>query len=126
MKKQVQDARLFGIQDFTKDILNLADILEKAMENVPTTQSKEDIDPALYSLLSGLRMMETDLQKVFNKHGLTRINPIGEVFDPKYHEAVFQVPGEKPGTVGVVSKVGYVLNGRTIRPALVGVVSEKN
>lgn len=127
MQRQVDDAKLFGIQDFSKDMLDVADVLEKAIETVPQAELQEGVNPSLSSLFVGLRMTESQLQKVFQKNGLLRIDPLGEIFDPKYHEALLEVPGEKPGTIGMVSKVGYVLNGRTIRPALVGVVkAEEN
>ncbi|XP_003385038.1 PREDICTED: grpE protein homolog 1, mitochondrial-like [Amphimedon queenslandica] len=128
MLKQVQDAKLFGIQDFTKDIISIADVLEKAIESVPSTQIEgKEANQSIVSLYNGLKMMETNLLKVFSKHGLSKIEPgDGEKFDPNLHEALFQIPGDKVGTIGAVSKVGYVLNGRTIRPAMVGVVKEKD
>lgn len=128
MLKQVQDAKLYGIQDFTKDIISVADVLETAIESVPSSQIEgKEANPSVSSLYNGLKMMETNLLKVFSKHGLTRIKPVGgDPFDPSFHEAMFQVPGEKPGTIGAVSKVGYVLNGRTVRPAMVGVVKDKD
>ena len=122
MTKQVEDARLFGIQRFSKDILEVADILEKAMESVPKTELESKKNPSLESLFQGLQMTDTQLQKVFEKNGLKKINPVGKVFDPNFHDALFEVPGNKPGTVAVVSSFGYVLQGRTIRPAKVGVV----
>ena len=121
MTNQVHDARRFGIQNFSRDILDVADVLEKATDSVPESELKKGANPSLLSLFEGLKMTEEQLQKVFNKNGLKKIEALGEKFDPAFHEAVFQVPGDKPGTVAVVSKVGYLLNGRTIRPALVGV-----
>ena len=125
MTRQVEDARQFGIQGFSRDILDVADVLEKATDSVPESELKEGVNPPLLSLFEGLRMTEEQLQKVFTKNGLKRIEPLGDKFDPAVHEAVFEVPGDVPGTVAVVSKVGYLLNGRTIRPALVGVARAK-
>lgn len=125
MERQIKDAKLFAIQNFSKDILNVADILEKAMESVPQSDLKEGVNPPLLSLFTGLKMTETELQKVFGRNGLVRMDPIGQLFNPDYHQALFEVPGKVPGTVGVVSKVGYTLNGRTIRPAMVGVVRQQ-
>ena len=63
------------------------------------------------------------LLQVFSKNKLNKIDPEGEKFDPNFHEALFEVPmeGKEPGTVAVVTKIGYKLHDRTIRPALVGV-----
>jgi len=121
-KKMVEDAKMYGIQGFCKDLLEVADILEKATESVPkdelTTQN-----PHLKNLYDGLVMTNVQVQKVFTKHGLVKLNPEGEKFDPYEHEALFHVPveGKEPGTVATVTKVGYKLHGRTVRPALVGV-----
>ncbi|XP_066576170.1 grpE protein homolog 1, mitochondrial [Amia ocellicauda] len=121
-QKMVEDAKLYGIQGFCKDLLEVADILEKATESVP----KEEVTPGnphLKNLYEGLVMTEVQMQKVFTKHGLVKLNPAGQKFDPYEHEALFHAPveGKEPGTVAMVTKVGYKLYGRTLRPALVGV-----
>ncbi|XP_069140528.1 grpE protein homolog 1, mitochondrial-like isoform X1 [Argopecten irradians] len=124
MKKQVDDAKIFGIQGFCKDLLEVADILGKATESVPKEEVNKD-NIHLKNLFEGLTMTESQLQKVFNKHGLEQITPAeGEKFDPFIHEAMFEVPtpNEEAGsTIAVTTKVGYKLQSRTIRPALVGV-----
>ncbi|XP_071090576.1 grpE protein homolog 1, mitochondrial-like [Haliotis cracherodii] len=122
MKKQVDDAKIFGIQAFCKDMLEVADILSKANESVP--QQEISSNPHLKNLFDGLTMTESQLQKVFVRHGLHKIAPSeGEKFDPFLHEALFEVPtsDKEGGTVAVVQKIGYKLQERTIRPALVGV-----
>ncbi|GAA6221697.1 grpE protein homolog 1, mitochondrial [Lates japonicus] len=121
-QKMIEDAKLYGIQGFCKDLLEVADILEKATESVP----KEEVtsqNPHLKNLYDGLVMTEVQIQKVFTKHGLVKLNPDGQKFDPYEHEALFHAPvdGKEPGTVAIVTKVGYKLHGRTLRPALVGV-----
>ncbi|EZA54163.1 GrpE protein-like protein 1, mitochondrial [Ooceraea biroi] len=122
LTKQINDAKLFGIQGFCKDLLDVADVLGKATESVPKDEITEK-NPHLKSLYEGLMMTEAQLHKVFNKHGLVSLNPINEKFDPNEHEALFQqeVEGKEPGTIVVVSKVGYKLHERIVRPALVGV-----
>ncbi|XP_048220414.1 grpE protein homolog 1, mitochondrial [Perognathus longimembris pacificus] len=122
-QKLVEDAKLYGIQGFCKDLLEVADILEKATQSVPKEEIRDD-NPHLKSLYEGLVMTEVQIQKVFTKHGLLRLDPAGAKFDPYEHEALFHTPveGKEPGTVALVSKVGYKLHGRTLRPALVGVV----
>ncbi|XP_067004592.2 grpE protein homolog, mitochondrial isoform X3 [Anabrus simplex] len=122
LTKQIEDAKLFGIQGFCKDLLEVADILAKATESVPKEEI-QDSNPHLKNLYEGLIMTEAQLKKVFQRHGLVPVNPIDEKFNPNLHEALFQqeVEGKEPGTVVVVSKVGYKLHERVIRPALVGV-----
>ncbi|XP_045690047.1 grpE protein homolog 1, mitochondrial [Phyllostomus hastatus] len=122
-QKLVEEAKLYGIQAFCKDLLEVADILEKATQSVPKEEISED-NPHLKNLYEGLVMTELQIQKVFTKHGLLRLDPVGAKFDPYEHEALFHAPaeGQEPGTVALVNKVGYKLHGRTLRPALVGVV----
>ncbi|GAB6023252.1 GrpE protein, mitochondrial [Chamberlinius hualienensis] len=124
MQRQIDDAKLFGIQGFCKDLLEVADILQKATTSIPSDKLNDS--PYLKSLFEGVEMTDTQLQKVFKKHGLVQIDPIGEKFNPNFHEALFEqpIPGKEPGTVAVVTKIGYKLHERTIRPALVGVVKK--
>lgn len=104
--------------------LQVADILGKATEATPKDQLTKD-NPHLVALYDGLKMTDAQLHKVFTKNGLSVIDPPeGEKFDPFFHEALFQQPlgeGKSPGTIAVVTKIGYKLHSRTIRPALVGV-----
>lgn len=122
LTKQISDAKIFGIQGFCKDLLDVADVLSKATESVPKEEIT-DQNPHLKSLYEGLMMTETQLQNVFKRHGLEPVDPLNQKFDPNFHEALFQqeVEGKSPGSVVVVSKIGYKLHDRVIRPALVGV-----
>jgi len=121
MNKQVSDAKLFGIQGFCKDLLDVADVLNKAISSVPASELEES--QSLKDLHQGLQLTESQLLKVFSKHGLVQENPMGEKFDPNKHDALFQIPApdKDANTVLDVQKIGYILHGRTIRPAAVGV-----
>ncbi|KAJ8025424.1 GrpE protein-like 1, mitochondrial [Holothuria leucospilota] len=120
-RKQLDDSKLYAVQGFCKDLLEVADILGTATSSVP----KEELDQNqhLKDLYEGLLMTETQLQKVFQKNKLFKIDPVDEKFDPNLHEAMFEVPtpDKEPGHVAVVTKIGYRLHDRTLRPALVGV-----
>jgi len=122
MNKQVADAKIFGIQGFCKDLLDVADVLNKAISLVPKEQLEKE-SQYLKDMHQGLQLTESQLLQVFNKHGLVQENPLGEKFDPNKHDALFQIPApdKEPNTVMDVQKVGYILQGRTIRPAAVGV-----
>ena len=125
MQKQIDDAKMFGIQGFCKDLLDVADTLHKAVESVPEDVLKSSTDTHLSSLFSGLKMTEKELQQVFHRNGLEQIAPKeGDPFDPNFHEALFAQPateGKTSDTIMVMTKNGYKLHDRTIRPALVGV-----
>ncbi|XP_013165017.1 PREDICTED: grpE protein homolog, mitochondrial [Papilio xuthus] len=125
MMKQVEDAKSFAIQSFCKDLLDVADTLSAAADSVPERAEAhaESAAAALRSLHDGLRLTRAQLDQVFARHGLVAVSPLREKFDPNLHEALFQqeVEGFEPGTVVTVSKVGYKLHERCVRPALVGV-----
>lgn len=89
LTKQIQDAKLFGIQNFCKDLLEVADVLNRATESVPK-QEISDTNPHLKSLYEGLLMTEKQLKTVFKRHGLEQVNPLDEKFNPNMHEALFQ------------------------------------
>ncbi|XP_055698773.1 grpE protein homolog, mitochondrial-like [Phlebotomus papatasi] len=122
LTKQIEDAKQFGIQSFCKDLLEVADILATATDTVPK-EEVTDKNPHLKSLYEGLTMTKASLDQVFKRHGLERVNPLNEKFNPNLHEALFQLENKtvEPNTVIEVSKIGYKLKERCIRPALVGV-----
>ncbi|VDM63143.1 unnamed protein product [Angiostrongylus costaricensis] len=121
--KQVEEAKMFAIQGFCKDLLEVADILDLAVNSVKS-EELESGGKTLTDLHNGIVMTKTVLLKVFKRHGLVALSPIGDKFDPNLHEAVFQVSEAKvePGHIMHVAKVGYLLRERPIRPAQVGVV----
>lgn len=126
MERQVSDAKEYGIQSFCKDLLEVPDILRAAIESVSDDSILEE-NKTLKDMHEGLKMTESVLLKVFEKHGLVKIDPLGEKFDPNFHEAMFRIPADaekKPDTVGAVAKVGYSLHGRPVRAAQVGVVQK--
>lgn len=123
MQKQISDAKVFGIQSFCKDLLDVADILEKAVEATP--KDNMSTNQELKDLFDGLTMTESQLLKVFGKHGLARVAPAeGDRFDPNMHEALFQLPvaDKEHNSIAVVTQMGFALHGRTLRAAKVGVV----
>ena len=125
MRRQIEEAKIYGIQSFCKDLLEVADVLEKAIDTVP--KDEVDKNEILKNLFTGVQMTEKQLKSVFKRHGLSTINPVGEKFNPNEHHAMFEaeVSGREPGTVAEVIKIGYRLHERTIRPAMVGVVKAK-
>lgn len=116
----IENAKIYAIQGFCKDLLDVADILGRATESVPKDELTEK-NPHLQSLYKGLTLTESELHKAFKKHGLLPINPLDEKFNPDEHESLFKqkVEGKETGTVVVVSKIGYKLHQRIIRPAQV-------
>lgn len=122
LTKQIQDAKVFGIQSFCKDLLEVADTLNIATNAVPKDQLT-DKNSHLKHLYDGLVLTNNSLQQVFKRHGLEAVEPLNSKFDPNEHEALFQIERNdvEPGIVVDVQKIGYKLHNRCIRPALVGV-----
>lgn len=120
-EREKEDTAKYAVTKFARDILNVADNLGRAMAAVPA-EAKEN-NPAMTTLLEGVEATERELLVAFEKHGVTRIDPLDEKFDPNFHQAMFEIEntGRPPGTVVQVMAAGYVLNGRLLRPAMVGV-----
>lgn len=89
LTKQIQDAKIFGIQSFCKDLLEVADTLGHATNAVPKDQLTEQ-NAHLKNLFDGLVLTKNSLGQVFKRHGLETIEPLNNKFDPNYHEALFQ------------------------------------
>ncbi|TDG39358.1 hypothetical protein AWZ03_014220 [Drosophila navojoa] len=121
LNRQIDEAKLFGIQGFCKDLIEVADVLGHATRSVP--KDKLSTNAELKSLYEGLNLTCASLQQVFKRHGIEILDPINQKFDPNLHEALFQTVDSSvdANTVVQVNKLGYKLHKRCIRPALVGV-----
>ena len=121
-EREVQDASRYAVTAFARDVLSVGDNLGRALEAV-SADAREKGGEALAALLSGVEMTEREFVTTLGKHGVRRIDPAGERFDPNLHQAMFEVPDPSvvSGTVVKVLQPGYVIGDRVLRPALVGV-----
>lgn len=119
--KAQAEAHKYGAAALATAILSVADNLRRALDACASTSSSPDA--SLPSLLEGVRATERELQEVFRRHHIHAIDPKGEMFDPNFHEALFEVESSAhaPGTVLEVAACGYRLADRLLRPARVGV-----
>ena len=119
--REREDAVKFAAVPLIKDLIGVADNLRRAVASVPAEAVAGN--EQLKTLLDGVEMTEKELQSVFARHGIERIEPMGDRLDPHVHEAMFEVPDPNvpAGTVVQVLQVGYRLRERLIRPAQVGV-----
>ena len=126
-RREKEMAQQLAIKGFAKDLASVADVLEIALNSVPEEQRKNDDNPHLKSLYTGLHMTVAELIATFKRHGFESFDPIGTKFDPNLHQAMFQapVPDKEAGTVFAVTKKGYMLHGIVIRAAQVGIVQEQ-
>jgi len=111
---------MWPISGFARDVLGVGDNLRRALEHVDEGDKEQ---PGLKSLIEGVEMTERELLNVLEKNGVKPLNPANEKFDPNFHQAMFEVPNtEVPNnTVVQVVQAGYVIGGRVLRPAMVGV-----
>lgn len=120
-QREKEDTAKYAVSNFARDLLSAADNLRRALDAVP--QGAAGADPALAALAEGVAATERELLGAFEKHGLTRIEAMGQKFDPNLHQAMFELEntGRPSGTVVQEIQAGYLLAGRLLRPALVGI-----
>lgn len=121
-EREIADARAYAVTNFARDMLTVADNTRRALESVPEDARGEG-QGALNAFIEGIELTERDLLKSLERHGVKRLDPQGQKFDPHLHQAMFEVPNaDVPnGTVVQVVQTGYVIGDRVLRPALVGV-----
>ena len=116
-----REAEQYGGSKLARDMLPVFDNMKRAVESI-TEEQKE----ASAALIEGIELTMRELLNVFSKHGIEIVAPeVGDRFDPKVHEAMFEapVPNTKAGDIIQVSAEGFMLHDRLLRPAKVGVSS---
>jgi molecular chaperone GrpE len=121
-ERELSDIRTYAVTNFARDMLTVADNIRRALENVPA-EAREHAEGALKGVIEGIELTERDLLKTLDRHGVKRLEPEGQKFDPHMHQAMFEVPNADvpAGTVVQVVQTGYAIGERVLRPALVGV-----
>jgi molecular chaperone GrpE len=121
-EREVGDARTYGISSFARDVLGIADNMQRALD-----AARQDLgdspDPGVKTLLEGVELTERELLKALDKNGVKRFDPQGQKFDPNLHQAMYEVPDASvpSGMVMQVIQPGYMIGDRMLRPALVAV-----
>lgn len=112
---EIDKARKFALEKFANELLGVADNLERAIESADT--DNESIKP----LLEGVELTQKSLIDIFAKFNISRLDPLGEPFDPQFHQAmsIVENPDVEPNSVTLVMQKGYTLNERLLRPAMV-------
>jgi len=122
-EKEAADARAYGVTSFARDILSVADNLERGLAAIP-----EELrgDERLKGLIAGLEATGRELNAVFQRQGISRIAAMGLPLDPNRHQAMLEVPSAdaEPGTIVQEMQAGYTIKDRLLRPALVGVAKK--
>ena len=114
-EQDVEKARKFALESFTRELLPVVDNLERALESVPA--DSEEVKP----FVEGVELTLKSLMDALGKFNIEPVDPQGEPFDPQLHQAMSMVenPEVEPNTVIAVMQKGYTLNSRLVRPAMV-------
>ena len=121
-RREVADSKTYGITGFARDVLDIADSLQRTLDSVPA-ETRESADPLLKALIEGVELTERSLLNALEKNGVKKFDPLGEKFNPNFQQAMYEVPDASvpAGTVVQVVQAGYTIGDRVLRPALVGV-----
>jgi len=120
-ERDVAQSRKYGHTGFARDLLSVVENLSRAVEVLP--EERDHLDDTMKNLVIGVEMISRELANVLERHGITRIMPLGEKFDPSRHQAMFEVPTDEaePGHIVQVAQSGWMLHDRLLTPAMVGV-----
>lgn len=120
LEKEKADASAYAATGFARDMLSVADNLARALAAIPADLREDD---RVKSLLTGIDMTAKELDNVFQRNGITKIDAVGAKLDPNRHQAMLEVPSAdaEPGTVVQEMQGGYMIKDRLLRPALVAV-----
>ncbi|MGP1284184.1 MAG: nucleotide exchange factor GrpE [Parasphingopyxis sp.] len=123
LEQEKQNASAYAATGFSRDILSVADNLERALDAIP--EELRD-DEKFKGLVAGLEATGRELATVFGKHGIEPVDAVGEELDPNRHQAMVEIPSDEaePGTVVQQMQRGYMIKDRLLRPALVGVAKK--
>ena len=120
-ERDVAQARNYGHTGFARDLISVVENLSRAVEALP--EQRDDLDETMKNLVIGVEMISREMASILERHGITRILPMGEKFDHNKHQAMFEVPTNdaEPGVVVQVAQSGWMLHDRLLSPAMVGV-----
>jgi len=121
-EREVTDARQYAITSFAREVLQVADNMHRALDTIGD-ELRNSGDAKVKALVEGVDLTERELQKVLEKHGVKMFSPLGEKFDPNFHQAMYEIPDSSaaPGTVAQVIQAGYLIGERVLRPAMVAI-----
>jgi molecular chaperone GrpE len=123
LEQEKQTAATYAATAFARDMLSVKDNLDRALAAIP-----EDLrqDERMKSLIAGIEATGRELDTVFQRNGITRVEAVGQALDPHRHQAMIEVPSEEaePGTIVQEMQSGYMIKDRLLRPALVGVAKK--
>ena len=123
LEQEKQTAAMYAATGFARDMLSVKDNLDRALAAVPEELKQ---DEKLKGLLTGIEATARELDSVFARHGVTKVEALGKPLDPNRHQAMVEIRSDEaePGTIVQEMQAGYMLKDRLLRPALVGVAKK--
>jgi molecular chaperone GrpE len=120
LEQDKQSAANYAATSFARDMLSVKDNLDRALAAMP---EELRADERVKSLIAGIEATSREVDSVFKRNGITRIEAMGQPLDPNKHQAMMELPSAEaePGTVVQEMQAGYMIKDRLLRPALVGV-----
>lgn len=123
LEKELQDARAYASTNFARDMLSIADNLSRALAAIPAEMRADD---KMKGLVVGLEATGRELDSVFGRNGISKIESVGQTLDPNKHQAMIEIPSAdaEPGVIVQEMQAGYMIKDRLLRPAMVGVAKK--
>jgi molecular chaperone GrpE len=123
LEQELQQATNYAAAQFARDMLSIKDHLDRAIAAIG-----EDLraDNTAAQFVAGIEATARELESVFQRHGVTRVESKGQPLDPHKHQAMIEIPtaDAEPGTIVEEMQPGYTMKDRLLRPALVGVAKK--
>jgi molecular chaperone GrpE len=123
LEQEKVTAASYAATGFARDMLSVKDNMERALAAIA---DELRADERMKSLVAGIEATGRELDNVFQRHGVSRIEAMGQKLDPHLHQAMIEVPDDsvEPGTIVQEMQAGYTIKDRLLRPALVGVAKK--
>jgi molecular chaperone GrpE len=123
LEQEKQNAAAYAATGFARDMLSVKDNLDRALAALPDEVRQ---DERVKALITGIEVTARELDSVFQRNGVTRIEALGQPLDPHRHQAMVEIPSDEaePGTIVQEMQAGYMIKDRLLRPALVGVAKK--
>lgn len=122
LEQEKQNAANYAATGFARDMLSVKDNLDRALAAIPEDLRQDD---KMKGLIAGIEATGRELDNVFQRNGITRVEAMGQPLDPNRHQAMVEIASdEEPGTIVQEMQAGYMIKDRLLRPALVGVAKK--
>ncbi|MGF1550757.1 MAG: nucleotide exchange factor GrpE [Sphingomonadaceae bacterium] len=123
LEQEKSNAANYAATSFARDILSVKDNLDRALAAVPDEMREKE---KFAGLIAGIEATMREMENVFQRHGISRIEARGCELDPNRHQAMVEIPSDEaePGTIVEEMQTGYMIKDRLLRPALVGVAKK--